>query len=117
MVPHVPQRTSGSPPEAARPPETATLLEEFAEVIAHELKTPLAIVLGAAETVLSHDAEDTTDELREMLQMIHRNAELATLLLGRSASRGTSRPARSSSPSTRSTWAGSSPSRSPTWAT
>lgn len=63
--------------------ETATLLEEFAEVIAHEMRTPLAIVLGAVDTVLTHHTEGTSEKLHELLQMIRRNAELATLLLGR----------------------------------
>lgn len=83
MVPPSRLRPSPSTSEGTRPDATATLLEEFAEVIAHELKTPLAIVLGAAETVLSRHEADTSEELRALLQMIQRNAELATLLLGR----------------------------------
>lgn len=59
----------------------ATLLEDFVSVIAHELQTPIAIVYSAAETILEHG--DDTPQLQELLQVIRRNALLASLLLRR----------------------------------
>lgn len=60
-----------------------SLLEDFAATIAHELRTPLAVVETAAETVLERRDELEPDQLAEMLRSIQRNSKLATLLLGR----------------------------------
>lgn len=59
----------------------ASLLEEFVSVIAHELQTPIAIVYSATETILEHG--DDTPRLYELLQVIKRNALLASLMLRR----------------------------------
>lgn len=65
------------------PAEPASLLEDFSSIIAHELRTPLAIVVGASELALTGYADDVPPELERLLQMVKRNADLASLLLGR----------------------------------
>jgi len=69
---------------AHEPPDgIGTLLEDFASTIAHELRTPLAVVELAVETVLLRMDDLSPAELRVMLRTIQRNSRLAALLLGR----------------------------------
>lgn len=68
---------------AVQTPEPTSLLEDFSSIIAHELKTPLAIVVGAAELALDEYADVVPPDLERLLRMIQRNADLASLLLGR----------------------------------
>lgn len=63
--------------------EGSALLEEFVATVAHELRTPLAIVQMAADTVLEHRDELGADQMAEMLRIIQRNSRLATMVLGR----------------------------------
>lgn len=65
------------------PHEPTTLLEDFSSIIAHELKTPLALVVGASELALDEYGDTVPPELKRLLQMVNRNADLASLLLGR----------------------------------
>ena len=68
---------------AHEPPDgIGTLLEDFASTIAHELRTPLAVVELAAETALLR-ADDLSHEDLVLLRTIQRNSRLAALLLGR----------------------------------
>lgn len=60
-----------------------SLLEEFASVIGHELRTPLAVVKGAAETALAHESELDVQGTRRLLETIVRNSDLAMLLVDR----------------------------------
>lgn len=76
-----PERTwAGEPTD-----EVWSLLEDFASTVAHELRTPLAIVEMTADTVLNRGHELDQDQVTEMLRSIRRNSRLATLLLGRLA--------------------------------
>ena len=43
---------------------------DFIATISHELRTPMAAVYGAAQTLLSRDAELTPSQKREMLEMV-----------------------------------------------
>lgn len=52
-------------------------------MISHEMGTPLAVVKLAADTALRQGPDATWDERQRILQVIRRNADLATLLLGR----------------------------------
>lgn len=60
-----------------------SLLEDFASTIAHELRTPLAIVEMNAATLLERADDLDAEQQAGMLRSIHRNSKLATLLLGR----------------------------------
>lgn len=69
---------------AHEPPDgIGTLLEDFAATIAHELRTPLAVVELAAETALLRADELSREQLEVLLHTIQRNSRLAALLLGR----------------------------------
>ncbi|MBW3619697.1 MAG: HAMP domain-containing histidine kinase [Actinobacteria bacterium] len=48
-----------------------------------QLRTPIAIVHTAASTALVRHGDDVSEALRDILEMIRRNADLASLLLGR----------------------------------
>ena len=78
-MPDPPERTWSDEPTD----DVWSLLEDFASTIAHELRTPLAIVEMNAATVLSRADDLSPDQQAEMLRSIHRNSKLATLLLGR----------------------------------
>jgi two-component system phosphate regulon sensor histidine kinase PhoR len=43
---------------------------DFIATISHELRTPMAAVYGAAQTLLSRDTELTSSQKREMLEMV-----------------------------------------------
>jgi len=43
---------------------------DFIATISHELRTPMAAVYGAAQTLLERDAELTPEQKREMLEMV-----------------------------------------------
>jgi signal transduction histidine kinase len=71
---------SGPQPGEAVDP---TDLEDFLALIAHEVNTPLAVADLATESALvSYDSLDR-DELRELLEVIDRNLQLAMLLMKR----------------------------------
>lgn len=57
---------------------TATRLRQFVDVASHELRTPMTVVLGCAETLLAHvgSALGVTGDrrIRSMVEAIHRNA-------------------------------------------
>lgn len=77
------QREPGSPADAPPADRTAELLEEFAAAVAHELRTPLAIIELAADTVLERTDQLEPEQLAEVLRVIRRHTQLATLMLGR----------------------------------
>lgn len=60
-----------------------SLLEEFASVIGHELRTPLAVVKSAAETGIAHGDRLGPDGVQRLLETIARNSDLALLLVDR----------------------------------
>lgn len=60
-----------------------SLLEDFASVVGHELRTPIGVVKGAAETALAHARELDPEELAALLRTVARNADLALLLVDR----------------------------------
>jgi signal transduction histidine kinase len=70
MTTHLPSETDGQ-----------TAIEQFLDVIAHEVRTPLAIARMAAETV--HDKDLDEAERDRLLGMVLRNTDLALLLLDR----------------------------------
>lgn len=78
-MPDRPGRTGPEEPTDA----VWSLLEDFASTIAHELRTPLAIVEMNASTMLERADDLNPDQMAGMLRSIHRNSKLATLLLGR----------------------------------
>lgn len=79
-----PERGVLERPAAARDgTDPWSLLEDFASVIGHELRTPIGVVKGAAETALAHAHELDAEELSSLLQTVARNADLALLLVDR----------------------------------
>jgi signal transduction histidine kinase len=70
MATHLPSATDGK-----------TAVEEFLDVVAHEVRTPLAIARMAAEAVNTPGLPDA--ERDRLLGMILRNTDLALLLLDR----------------------------------
>lgn len=54
--------------------ELAELRTRFVATVSHELRTPLSSVLGFAELLLDDDAEPLSDEQREGVRAIERNA-------------------------------------------
>lgn len=68
-----------APPE--RGVDVVSALQEFGAVIAHELKTPLAIIGNAVE--LAFDQDGSREDLEHLLRMIRRNNDLALMLLDR----------------------------------
>lgn len=73
-------------PLDARPgdnPTGLTALQEFATTLAHELKTPLAIISNATAMALDRDADGPVEDLDGLLAMISRNTDLALQLLDR----------------------------------
>jgi two-component system, OmpR family, phosphate regulon sensor histidine kinase PhoR len=70
MTTHLPLETGGM-----------TAVEQFLDVIAHEVRTPLALARMAAETVATTELPPA--ERDRLLRMILRNTDLALLLLDR----------------------------------
>lgn len=70
-----------APPEDD--PAGLTALQEFASTLAHELKTPLAIISNATAMALDRDADAPAADLDDLLGMISRNTDLALQLLDR----------------------------------
>lgn len=72
-------------PTLILPELEGTQLEEFVALVAHEVRTPLAIARSAAETVLELDEAGAlnADQRRDLLEMVERNLDLAALLLDR----------------------------------
>lgn len=60
-----------------------SVLEEFASVIGHELRTPLAVIKQAAETGITHHEALGDQGVLRLLEMISRNSDLALLLVDR----------------------------------
>lgn len=63
--------------------EAWSVLEDFASVIGHEIRIPLAVVKGAAETALWHADALDKEGLEVLLETIVRNSGLALLLVDR----------------------------------
>jgi signal transduction histidine kinase len=63
--------------------QTSAMLEELMKLISHELMTPLAIIEATATLALDQVGDDTEAERRELLEVIRRNTELASLVLRR----------------------------------
>lgn len=63
--------------------EAWSVLEDFASVIGHEVRIPLAVVKSAAETALTHADDLDREVLEQLLEMIIRNSGLALLLVDR----------------------------------
>jgi PAS domain S-box-containing protein len=60
--------------------ELARTKEQFVAVITHELRNPLAAIVGYSQLLLS-DADDVADQHRHDLQLIGRNAERMAALI------------------------------------
>jgi signal transduction histidine kinase len=58
------------------------LKDEFVASVSHELRTPLTSIRGYLELVLEEDAGDLTEEQREFLLVVDRNAERLMHLVG-----------------------------------
>lgn len=63
--------------------DASVTLEEFAITVAHELRTPLAIVELATTTMLEHVDQLGAVQTDDMLRLVHRNTRLATMILAR----------------------------------
>lgn len=62
-------------------PNEHTELQDLLDLIAHEMRAPLAVVCAAADTAVERQLEP--EQLSRLLQVIRRNAELAMLLTNR----------------------------------
>jgi two-component system OmpR family sensor kinase len=69
---------------ATEPSLDLSTVDEFASLIGHELRTPLAVIQGSAQVALLEE-ERLSVEQRQALSAINRNAELGLLLLERLA--------------------------------
>jgi PAS domain S-box-containing protein len=58
------------------------LKDEFVALVSHELRTPLTSIRGYLELVLDGEAGDVTDEQREFLGIVERNANRLLDLVG-----------------------------------
>ncbi|MCV2491601.1 PAS domain-containing sensor histidine kinase [Geodermatophilus sp. YIM 151500] len=61
---------------------TERLKDQFVSLISHELRTPLSSILGYLELVLDEDADPLTDEQRQFLTTVERNAHRLQRLVG-----------------------------------
>jgi signal transduction histidine kinase len=71
--------------EQSSPPADRTPLEEFMSLVAHEVRTPLALVKMGVESLAALDLRDESqvDVRTQLLAMVERNADLAMLLMDR----------------------------------
>ncbi|MEU2351136.1 ATP-binding protein [Modestobacter sp. NPDC049651] len=61
---------------------TERLKDQFVSLISHELRTPLSSILGYLELVLDDDEQPLTDEQRQYLTTVERNAQRLLRLVG-----------------------------------
>jgi PAS domain S-box-containing protein len=61
---------------------TERLKDQFVSLISHELRTPLSSILGYLELVMDPDSEPLTDEQRQYLTTVERNAHRLQRLVG-----------------------------------
>jgi PAS domain S-box-containing protein len=62
--------------------ELDRLKDEFVALVSHELRTPLMSIRGYLELVLDGEAGDLTDEQRQFLGVVERNAHRLLALVG-----------------------------------
>jgi signal transduction histidine kinase len=62
--------------------ELDRLKDEFVALVSHELRTPLTSIRGYLELVLDGEAGDLTDDQREFLGIVERNAHRLLALVG-----------------------------------
>jgi PAS domain S-box-containing protein len=62
--------------------ELDKLKDEFVALVSHELRTPLTSIRGYLELVLDGEAGDLTDEQRQFLGVVERNADRLLALVG-----------------------------------
>jgi PAS domain S-box-containing protein len=62
--------------------ELDRLKDEFVALVSHELRTPLTSIRGYLELVLEGEAGDLTDEQRQFLAVVERNAHRLLALVG-----------------------------------
>ncbi|MGY2127343.1 sensor histidine kinase [Blastococcus sp. SYSU DS0617] len=61
---------------------TERMKDQFVSLISHELRTPLTSILGYLELVLDDDEQTLTDEQRQYLTTVERNADRLLRLVG-----------------------------------
>ena len=61
---------------------TAAMKDQFVSLISHELRTPLSSILGYLELVLDDEEQTLTDEQRQFLGTVERNAHRLQRLVG-----------------------------------
>jgi PAS domain S-box-containing protein len=61
---------------------TERMKDQFVSLISHELRTPLTSILGYLELVLDEEGEPLTDEQRQYLTTVERNADRLLRLVG-----------------------------------
>ena len=61
---------------------TERMKDQFVSLISHELRTPLTSILGYLELVLDDDDRTLTDEQRQYLTTVERNADRLLRLVG-----------------------------------
>jgi PAS domain S-box-containing protein len=61
---------------------TERLKDQFVSLISHELRTPLSSILGYLELVLDDEEQPLTDEQRQYLNTVERNAQRLLRLVG-----------------------------------
>jgi signal transduction histidine kinase len=61
---------------------TERMKDQFVSLISHELRTPLTSILGYLELVLDDDEQTLTDEQRQYLGTVERNADRLLRLVG-----------------------------------
>jgi PAS domain S-box-containing protein len=62
--------------------ELDRLKDEFVALVSHELRTPLTSIRGYLELVLDGEAGDVSDEQRQFLGVVERNADRLLALVG-----------------------------------
>ncbi|WP_369137054.1 sensor histidine kinase [Modestobacter versicolor] len=61
---------------------TERLKDQFVSLISHELRTPLSSILGYLELVMDDEEQPLTDEQRQYLSTVERNAQRLLRLVG-----------------------------------